>query len=93
MTPRKDEPESSTKSSGDTDQPKAARTYSGARGNRPGDYPPAARFRKASPEDLKRKPGSYPELDAELERMAEEKEKREKQEKEELEAAIKKANG
>lgn len=87
MAPTKNDPQSPA-----TPEPRAARTYSGARGNRPGDLPPSARFRKASKEDMERKPDSYPELDAERERIAARKQEREAKEKQELEEAIRKAN-
>lgn len=76
-----------------SDQPRAARTYSGARGNRPQDVPPAARFRRETPEDAARRPNSTPELDAERERYAKAQKERADKEAKELEAAIRKANG
>ena len=88
----KNEPE--TKSSGTaSDSPKAAaRTYSGARGNRPQDVPAAARFRKETPEDAAREPGRSKLVDDEIARaQARNQEKAEKESKE-LEAAIRKAN-
>lgn len=89
----KNEPETTKASGTASDEPRsAAKTYSGARGNRPGDLPVSARFRKASKEDMTRTPNSYPELDDERERALKRKTEREAQEKEELEAAVRKAN-
>lgn len=88
----KNEPE--TKSSGTaSDSPKgAARTYSGARGNRPQDVPAAARFRKETPEDAARLPGRDPLVDAEIERIQKRKQEQAEKEQKELDAAIRKAN-
>ena len=87
----KNEPE--TKSSGTaSDSKTAARTYSGARGNRPSDVPAAARFRKETPEDAKKEPGRSKLVDEEIARMQARNKERAEKEQEELDAAIRKAN-
>jgi len=88
MASKSDAPE--PKASGD--EARAARTYSGARGNRPQDLPPAARFRRETKEDAARRPNSSPELDEERERIETRKREATEREAKELQEAIRKAN-